>query len=254
MNTNTLIANMFGNVPETEEVTQELLEKQASLEVLGNLAEERGIDLSDVDFSDMSADDIKSVIDEVSGDGQEKIAQLGVTEEEFNQAATMGQLLAHSAVATWCELGVFDVEKTAGKFSEAVGRFGRSVIGRESNKDIVGLAGKINQATKGATKLNPKNTSGGIGAATEMLRNRNRLKNRAAAGGALAAAGAGGAYAYKKHKEKKGGLEDFEQDVLARAQEIVAELEKNASANEPTYEEYVNARALELLRENGYEV
>ena len=244
---NEYLAQLYGTNGATEETMDEaMLEKQAAAELLVEVANEQGADLSDIDWDEISTEEIKGILDEVAmasqeseevdseeteetEDDQEKVASAedgGEGDDEavaaLAQADFLGRAMAHAYYAEAQE-----IEKVAGMKDLA----SKAAGGAKSAQDWV-LGGK---ARYGAAKAEAKKAFGKAPAGEKVS-----VKERLMAGGRaaknvapeLAGAGTLGAMAMRK-KEKK---------------------EKKGSALDMLIEQRAQEMALEMLAEAGYEV
>lgn len=235
----TELAAMFGNLSGDvgAQITEEDLEKAASVEMITKMAAASGTDVTGVDFDDYTVDELHAVIAELSGE-PDVTKEAGLSQDQFEASAYMGKVFAHSAWAELRGLNADEVEKTAG-----VKDAGKWLAGM---KNVAGHSGRHVQAGRAAQIMFSKGGKGHRAwAAGQVAKNLSPELAATAAGG--------GALAYAKGKKKEGSA--FDTLVLARAQEIADELNKTASAQDgATLEDLVNAQAIELLRANGYEI
>ena len=123
---NPFLAQLYGTGATPEE---DSLEKQASILMLTKIAEDREVDISNVDLAGMSVEDLHSAINELSDEwGQEATEVEGGDQEkqamaEFGQADFLGRAMAHAYVDELDKIasarGEEGAESTLDKLAEA---------------------------------------------------------------------------------------------------------------------------------------
>jgi hypothetical protein len=204
----------------------------------------------------------------------EKQAEMG---EKLAEADHIGRHMAHAFLA---ELNEGDPEKTAASLREAyavgrgLGGMGRARAAWEALRHTGAAGGRAGwagaKALPGRAAAKEKDLSGRLGALLSGTKSRSKSEalqkaQRALGRGALGVGGAAvGTGAVVASRDKKAVDETFEQDAINFANFLLMEndvieptafqFSKLAQAEDPSYDEAVEARAIELLRENGYSV
>ena len=242
---NEFLQNMYGTLQGDAAQDPDGLEKAAAAEMLLGITAEQGIDLSDIDWDEVSTDEIKELIKEASGEaGGQPGAEIDT--DEAAQADFMGRVMAHSF---YQELD--EIEKTAGAKMDAAKAFGKKGIegAKKGGKWLFGK-GRFTEAKRLAGEARTGKGSLGTGKMTKKDRFKalgGAAKNVSPELAALGAAGGGAAYAMRK---KSSAVDEL---AARRAQEWLeaqgVEIEKEAGAD---FDDAVNQRAYEMLVEAGY--
>lgn len=287
---NTWLAEMFGTATPAAPAAPAGQEKTAQLELFAKLAADEGIDLTTLSPQQVDAlyretfgkQAEEGESEEGESEEKEKVEEAAAAEHEekkaqvakLAEAELMGQVMAHSFVR---ELN--DIEKSAGRFGDAVGavrgaasRAGGAVRGAErSASESVGRRLSRGRLPAGVG-------IGGVGSATsegkELIGKAHRSLGRKVIGGAagVGAVGTGGGIVAAKSRKKEASAFEllaaqnaikvaaaagYDEDQALKLVESVYNLGLEESEKVAYVEDTSNAihvRSLEYLEKAGYPV
>jgi hypothetical protein len=264
---NEYLAELYGTADVAD--GEDHLEKAASVVLLEKIAEEQGVDLSDIDLDDLNEEELSELITEAIGEetaeeaGAElaeagEIVETGETVEDAEKEAMakmaeadfLGRTMAHAYANELQSMQQGELEKEAGGKEKILALLqaakARATSVGKSRKAAYGRA-----RSKGREAVSGRTAGIGSRGIPDKMSKKERLM--AALGAAKevapeAALGGGAAYGASKLSSALDTL------AVQRAEEWLGKLAESEEENstEDQLEEAVDQRALEMLIEGGY--
>jgi hypothetical protein len=257
---NEYLAELYG----TADVAggEDHLEKAASVVLLEKIAEEQGVDLSDIDLEDLSEEELDTIITEAIGEetaeeAGAELAEAGETVEDAEKEAMakmaeadfLGRTMAHAYVNEMQEMGQAQLEKEGDAKTKLLELIAAAKARAVSAGKTLAPSGRKAAYSRARMKARMARTGEGI---SGKMTKKERLQAALGAGKEVApeAALAGGA-AYGASKLSS-ALETL---AAQRAEEWLGKLAESEEEEEHStndqLEEAVDQRALEMLIEAG---